>query len=51
MERKTEARYPLIVNSDENQTLLKINDKCDKYDYLVAVACGAIGVMHRLTML
>lgn len=33
----------LIVNSDENRALIQSGDKCDKYDYLIAVACGAIG--------
>lgn len=35
----------LIVCSDENRSLIQNDDKCDKYDYLVAVACGAIGGM------
>lgn len=30
-------------NKKEKQALMIENDKCDKYDYLVAVACGAIG--------
>lgn len=34
-----------IVNSDENRALIQSGDKCDKYDYLIAVACGAIGGM------
>lgn len=33
----------LVSNSSENQKLLRYQDKCDKYDYLTAVACGAIG--------
>lgn len=33
----------LIDNSEENRVLLFQNDKCDKYDYLAAVVCGAIG--------
>jgi len=41
MER-TEKKYPLIENSEENRSLLKGKDKCDKYDYLAAVACGAV---------
>ncbi len=45
MMEETEKKYTLLVNSKENQTLLQLNDKCDKYDYLVAVACGAIGGM------
>ncbi len=35
----------LIVRSEENCTLLQTEDKCDKYDYLIAIACGAIGGM------
>ena len=35
----------LITHSEENRTLIQNNDKCDKYDYLIAVACGAIGGM------
>lgn len=35
----------LIACSDENRTLIQNSDKCDKYDYLIAVACGAIGGM------
>lgn len=33
----------LITPSEENVTLLKTRDKCDKFDYLIAVGCGAIG--------
>jgi hypothetical protein len=33
----------LIACSDENRTLIQESDKCDKYDYLMAVTCGAIG--------
>lgn len=33
----------MIVDSEENRNLLINDDKCDKYDYLTAVACGAIG--------
>lgn len=29
----------------ENRVLLQSKDKCDKYDYLAAVACGAVGGM------
>lgn len=36
---------PLIASSDENRSLIEKSDKCDKYDYLAAVACGAIGGM------
>lgn len=28
---------------EDNKKLLEKHDKCDKYDYLVAVGCGAIG--------
>lgn len=37
-------KYPMLVNSKENRELF-YNDDCDKYDYLAAVACGAIGGM------
>lgn len=35
----------LIECSEQNRVLLVKEDKCDKYDYLTAVACGAIGGM------
>lgn len=37
--------YPLLVESKENRVLLQKEDKCDKYDYIAAVACGVIGGM------
>lgn len=40
-----EADYLLISNSAENRELLQVKDKCDKYDYLASVACGAVGGM------
>lgn len=36
-------QYPQLVNSEANRTLLVKEDKCDTYDYLAAVACGAVG--------
>lgn len=36
-------KYPLLENNQENKDLLEKNDKCDKYDYITAVACGALG--------
>lgn len=33
----------LIKASEANRNLLQYDDKCDKYDYIAAVACGAIG--------
>lgn len=33
----------LIDASEANRNLLQYDDKCDKYDYMAAVACGAIG--------
>ena len=36
-------QYKSLENSIENRELLLNSDKCDKYDYLAAVACGAIG--------
>ena len=41
----TSGTDALIVNSDENRELIQSGDKCDKYDYLLAVACGVIGGM------
>lgn len=35
----------LMINSMENRALIQESDKCDKYDYLIAVACGAVGGM------
>ena len=34
-----------IDASETNRKLLQNEDKCDKYDYIAAVACGAIGGM------
>lgn len=45
MESKISSAGELLVNSDENRALLQSGDKCDKYDYLIAVACGAVGGM------
>ena len=33
----------LIEKNESNNNLLRSEDKCDKYDYLIAVGCGAIG--------
>ena len=33
----------LIKKTDDNVVLFTQKDKCDKYDYLIAVVCGAIG--------
>lgn len=38
-------KYPLMASSESNRVLLQKEDKCDKYDYIIAVACGAIGGM------
>lgn len=35
----------LIEQSDENRKLLQMKNKCDKFDYITAIACGAIGGM------
>lgn len=35
----------LVISSTENRNLIQNDNKCDKYDYLVAIACGAIGGM------
>lgn len=36
------TKYPMLVDDQKNQELF-YSDACDKYDYLTAVACGAIG--------
>ncbi len=41
-------KYPIIENSADNRELIKSKDRCDKYDYLTAVACGAIGGMIEI---
>lgn len=33
----------LIVSNDDNRRLFFKKSKCDKYDYLIATGCGAIG--------
>ncbi|WP_288886498.1 hypothetical protein [uncultured Eubacterium sp.] len=35
----------LIDKNEENQELFLKKDTCDKYDYLIAVTCGALGGM------
>lgn len=40
---KTSDAEQFIHDCKENQELLKNKNSCDKYDYLTAVACGAIG--------
>lgn len=39
----TDKKSDLIEASEANRNLLQYDDKCDKYDYMAAVACGAIG--------
>lgn len=38
-------RFANIESNQDNRNLLTIKDKCDKYDYIAAVACGTIGGM------
>lgn len=45
MSSNTNTMNILIKNSDKNRALIQSGDKCDEYDYLIAVACGAIGGM------
>lgn len=40
-----EENYLFLKASEENRELLRAKDKCDKYDYIAAVVCGAIGGM------
>lgn len=42
MERIPEENF-ILKESEENRQLLQKYDKCDKYDYLLAAACGAVG--------
>lgn len=39
----TDKKGDLVEASEDNRNLLRYNDKCDKYDYMASVACGAIG--------
>lgn len=43
MNNEKKVNYPLLENNLENKILFQNEDKCDKYDYLAAVGCGAIG--------
>lgn len=38
-----EEKKILVEASESNRNLLQYDDKCDKYDYIAAVACGAMG--------
>lgn len=40
-----QEKYSLPFKHEENVQLLMKDDKCDKYDYLLATACGALGGM------
>lgn len=42
MEEKADKKF-FLEESEENRNLLQKYDKCGRYDYLVAVACGAVG--------
>ncbi len=39
------GKYKFELDIEGNKELLQTKDKCDKYDYIVSVACGAIGGM------
>lgn len=45
-----EDKYFNKVNFEQNKNLLLLRDKCDRYDYLVAVGCGVIGGMIDIFM-
>ena len=45
-----EDKYFNKVNFEQNKNLLLLRDKCDRYDYLVAVGCGVIGGMVDIFM-
>ena len=40
---ETKTDYALMKETEQNKRALLREDKCDKYDYLSAVACGAVG--------
>ena len=42
MNEKT-TQPDLLINNDENRLLFAKSDSCDKFDYIAAVACGAMG--------
>lgn len=42
--------YPVFQKARENQELFRVKDNCDKYDYLAAVACGAVGGLIDIFM-
>lgn len=35
--------YPLMEEKEKNRDVILRRDKCDKYDYLAAACCGAVG--------
>ena len=39
---ETKTDYALMKETEQNKRALLREDKCDKYDYLAAVACGAV---------
>ena len=43
MSEKLSNHAYVIENTLENKNLMQYEDKCDKYDYLIAVGCGAVG--------
>lgn len=43
--RNEDDQYLILNSTEENRKLLLKQDKCDKYDYIAAVACGVIGGM------
>lgn len=36
------SRYSILNNNNEDSKDIFFHDKCDKYDYLIAVGCGAL---------
>lgn len=43
MRKNKLTHYSLLTSNDENYNLFMKDNKCDKYDFLIAVGCGAIG--------
>lgn len=48
---ETKTDYALMKETEQNKRALLREDKCDKYDYLAAVACGAVGGLVDIFLL
>lgn len=46
----SDIRYPALQNTKDSQNLFRTKNICDRYDYLVAVACGVVGGLIDIFM-